>query len=213
MISTMIFDLDGTLIDTEKYYHKCWMEAVEHFGYSITHEQAYGLRSLGMPYLREYFRELYGPEFDVDTVKAYCRQLTDKAFSENPIELKPGAEELLRYLQEKKIRAAVATATAYERAAGLLKRLNIFDYFDRVVSAGMVERGKPAPDVYLHACRELEVEPKDCIAVEDSPNGVMSAYRAGCQVVMVPDQTEPDEKLRELLYQKVDSLVELKEYI
>ena len=76
----------------------------------------------------------------------------------------------------------------------------------------MVEKGKPAPDVYLYACSQLELEPAKCMAVEDSPNGVTSAYRAGCKVAMVPDQTQPDEVLQKMLYTKVESLIELKEY-
>ena len=85
-------------------------------------------------------------------------------------------------------------------------------YFDRLISAIQVKEGKPSPDIYLYACEQLGVSPEDCIAVEDSPNGVLSAYRAGCKVVMVPDQTEPDEELSRLLYAKVtriDSLTDL----
>jgi DNA helicase-2/ATP-dependent DNA helicase PcrA len=74
-----------------------------------------------------------------------------------------------------------------------------------------VERGKPAPDVYLYACRKLGLAPEECMAVEDSPNGVKSAAAAGCRVVMVPDQTEPDEQLSELLYAKVDIISDIKQ--
>ena len=77
----------------------------------------------------------------------------------------------------------------------------------------MVEMGKPAPDVYQYACSQLGLNPSQCMAVEDSPNGVTSAYRAGCKVVMVPDQTQPEAELLPMLYAKMDSLIELKEYI
>jgi DNA helicase-2/ATP-dependent DNA helicase PcrA len=73
----------------------------------------------------------------------------------------------------------------------------------------MVKEGKPSPDIYQYACEQLGRKPEECIAVEDSPNGVLSAYRAGCKVVMVPDQTQPDEKLMKLLYLKCDSLFDL----
>jgi DNA helicase-2/ATP-dependent DNA helicase PcrA len=73
-----------------------------------------------------------------------------------------------------------------------------------------LENGKPYPDIYLYACAKLGEKPEECIGVEDSPNGILSASRAGLNVVMVPDMTEPDEKLEQLLYKKLDSLEELK---
>ena len=76
----------------------------------------------------------------------------------------------------------------------------------------MVEYGKPSPDIYEYACRQLKLLPEECMAVEDSPNGVLSAYRAGCKVVMVPDQTEPEEALKEILYGCVENLLEIRKY-
>ena len=76
-----------------------------------------------------------------------------------------------------------------------------------------VENGKPEPDVYLYACEQIGEKPKDCIAVEDSPNGILSAYRAGLSVVMVPDLAEPDEETAKLLYAKFDTLAGLKTII
>ena len=77
----------------------------------------------------------------------------------------------------------------------------------------MVTHGKPAPDIYEFACERLGLQPKECMAVEDSPNGVESAYRAGCQVVMVPDQTRPDHELEKKLFACVDSLDEIEKLL
>ena len=87
------------------------------------------------------------------------------------------------------------------------------EYFDELISATMVEKGKPAPDIYLYACNELGIDPENVYAVEDSPNGVLSAFRAGCKVIMVPNQTQPDEDLSKCLYAKADTLLDLKELV
>ena len=77
----------------------------------------------------------------------------------------------------------------------------------------MVKLGKPAPDIYAYACEQLELSPDETFAVEDSPNGVTSAYLAGCNVIMVPDLTEPDEELKGKLYACVPTLLDIKNLI
>ena len=104
---------------------------------------------------------------------------------------------------------AVVTATAQEQAVSNLKLAGLLPFFDHVISASMVKRGKPAPDVYLYACEVLGVQPENCYAVEDSPNGVMSAHAAGCRTIMIPDLSQPDAELSRLLYRKLDTFGEL----
>lgn len=212
-MGTVIFDLDGTLIDTEKYFKVFWRKAAAAFGYSMSEEQALQLRSLGRPYAPALLREWFGPEFDYLAVREVRRKMMKEFLAERGVELKPGAKEALSRLKQKGFKVALATATPVERASRQLKETGIYEYFDEIVSAAGVERGKPAPDVYLAACRLLGEKPEDCVAVEDSPNGVRSAYDAGLRVIMVPDQTEPDEELKRLLYARVSSLLELPEAV
>ena len=209
MTDTVIFDMDGTLIDSEGIYNRCWIRAIREAGFSVTREQAYAFRSLGKPYAAEYFRKLFGDSFDYPAVRARRRQMVEEVISEEGLRLKPGAFELLQALRALHIRPMIATATDSERAGRYLTRLRIYDCFDRVISAAMVERGKPAPDIYLYACREAGRKPEDCIAVEDSPNGIRSAAAAGCRVVMVPDLTEPEAELLPLISRTVKSLSDL----
>jgi len=111
------------------------------------------------------------------------------------------------------VKIAIVTATAIERTEMYVNLANLNNYFDDIISAKNVPFGKPAPDVYLTACEKLNVKPEETIAVEDSPNGVMSASRAGCNVVMVPDQTEADEELKKLLFGNIKSLKDFKSFV
>ena len=201
--------MDGTLIDTEKYYRVVWPQAVAEFGYHMTDEQVLSIRSLGRPYAPARFREMFGESFDYEAVRQRRKELMEEHIKEHGLSLKKGAVELLTFLKDKGIQTAVATATDLERTKKYLSELGIITYFDELVSATMVEYGKPAPDIYQYACKQLGRKPEECMAVEDSPNGVTSAFRAGCQVVMVPDQTQPDEETQEKLFAKVDSLLDI----
>lgn len=209
MKETVIFDLDGTLIDTEKYFKIFWRQAAAVFGYQMSEEQALQLRSLGRPYAPALLKEWFGDSFDYVAVREYRRKIMKEYLDEVGIELKPYAGQVLLWLSEHGYRAAVATATQAERATVQLRQLGIADYFDEIVSAATLEKGKPAPDVYLYACEKLGRNPEECFAVEDSPNGVLSAHAAGLKVIMVPDQTEPDGELAAKLYACIPSLEEL----
>ena len=210
-VEAVIFDLDGTLTDTEKYYQTAWPKALEYFGYTMEKDRPLELRSLGRPFAPAQFKEWYGEDFDYMKVREYRKSLVEEMIKENGIPLKSGAKEILTWLREKGILTCIATANDYERTERYLKKIGLFEYFDKIICANMVEKGKPAPDIYAYACKQLGLSPDKTFAVEDSPNGVTSAYRAGCNVIMVPDLTQPDAELNKMLYKKIDSLIDIKD--
>ena len=209
MIKAVIFDLDGTLIDTEKYYRIFWPKALAEFGYHMTDGQALTMRSLGRPFAPKQLKEWFGEELDYYAVRDKRKELMAECLDRDGIQRKPGALELVRKLRDSGVTTAIATATDPERTRKYLRLTGMEDCFDRIISATMVKEGKPSPDIYLYACELLAFKPEECIAVEDSPNGVLSAYRAGCRVVMVPDQTPPDEELKKYLYRTAQGLDEV----
>ena len=206
MIRAVIFDMDGLLLDTEKLLVRFWVQAANEAGFPMTREHALSLRSLHRSFAVPYLKDLYGERFDYKSVRTRRMELMSEYLSSEPLELKPGAGKLLSYLNKSGIPAAVCTATDYERASDYLSRVGIFDHFNKIVCATMVERGKPAPDVYLYAADQLGLAPGECMALEDSPNGIKSASAAGCVTVMVPDLTQPDEELLGLISARADSL-------
>lgn len=203
---TIFFDMDGTILDTEKYYRQYWQEAAGDCGYPMTDEQALSMRSLGRPYGRQRIQELFGDADAYDRIRNRRMELMNARLEQDGIPVKPYAKEVLQALMAAGHHLAVATATDLPRTEVYLRQTGLRDCFERIICATMVERGKPAPDIYLYACQKLGIAPEEAYAVEDSPNGVQSAYAAGCQVIMIPDQTQPDAELKKLLTAQVADL-------
>ena len=209
MVKAVIFDMDGLLLDTEKLLVKFWQEAAREAGFPMTREIALNTRSMHRSFAIPYLKSVLGEDFDYLKIRSRRMELMSAHLAKYGLELKKGAKELLTYLNENKIPAAVATATDYERAEKYLKETEIFGYFDKIICATMVKVGKPQPDIYIYAASELGLEPSECAALEDSPNGVKSAAAAGCKTIMVPDLTEPDEELSRIIAAKANSLDEV----
>ncbi|MDE7195185.1 MAG: HAD family phosphatase [Oscillospiraceae bacterium] len=209
MIKAVIFDLDGLILDTEKLLVKFWCQAANEAGFPMQTEHALHIRSLGRKFAIPYLSEIFGPEFDYMKIRSRRMELMAEHIREHGLEKKPGLEELLSYLQRNRIPAAVATATDKNRAEEYLQQTGLLHYFSNIVCATMVENGKPKPDIYLFAAARLGLKPQECMALEDSPNGIYAASSAGCVTVMVPDLTEPDEEVLPLIYTSAESLADV----
>lgn len=213
MIKAVLFDMDGTLIDTEKYLTRFWRQAAREHGVEMTVEDSCALRSFASRYASQWFAERFGREADYWEIRERRKELMSRHLEENGIEKKPFVEETLEKLKKAGYLLAVVTATDEERTRQYLTSTGIIGYFDRLVCATMVERGKPYPDVYEYACQVTGCKPEECLAVEDAPNGIRSARGAGCHVVMVPDLTGADKELAGLIDGDLESLRELPAFL
>lgn len=213
MIKAVLFDMDGVVLDTEKLYTRFWKQAVEECGFHMTWEQLLGLRSLGQEYADAYFKGILGPKASEKEIRRIRRIRMKEYTDKYGIEKKPGIDETLRGLRRRNISPVIATASQTSRAKMFLDQVGLGQSFDRILTTEQVAHGKPQPDIYLSACRQLGIRPDEAAAVEDSDNGVTSAWRAGCRVIMVPDLSRPDEELKKKLSGIADDLTGILPYI
>ena len=210
IIKGAVFDMDGLMIDTEKLYLKYWKQAAADFGYAMEDKHVFAIRSLARKFSVPMLKGFFGEDFPTEEVRARRTELISAHIAEHGIDLKEGLLDLLKYLKKRDIRIAVATATPRERTMTYLNKINILDRIDAVVCGDMVTTGKPDPEIYLTAAKTLDLQPCQCAAFEDSPNGIKSAYSAGCHAIMIPDLTPPDDEILPMLsgvYKSLDEAV------
>lgn len=212
-MKTAIFDMDGTLLDTEKIYQKYWKIAADELGYNLSKEQLLLFRSAAFEYGMKLGEEMTGDPVAYDRIRIHRKELMEPLMQEIEIPVKPYVKEAMTFLKEHGVKLAVATATKMDKTLEYLGRAGLTDFFDEIISAKDVAHGKPAPDVYLYACERVGVNPGDAFAIEDAPNGVKAGHAAGCRVIMIPDLTEPDEELMQLIDYRADDLMKAAEYI
>ncbi len=212
-MKTALFDMDGTLLDTERIYQKYWKMASDELGFGLTEEDLLKFRSLSVKYGIALAEEMTGRKTAYEELRNRRKELMDPIMKDIEMPLKPFVAEALKVLKENGVRLGVATATRLDRTMDYLERAGLVSYFDEIISARSVENGKPAPDVYLYACERIGSKPCDTFAVEDAPNGVKSAYRAGCKVIMIPDLTEPDDEIEGMISKVSKNLMDAAEFI
>lgn len=208
-IRGILFDMDGLVLDTEKLFTRFWMAAANAHGYPMTRQQALGMRSLSSTAGQAQLESYFGPQVNYAEIRATRIRLMSAFIDEHGVEPKPGIYELMDYLEANHIPAAITSSSPVDRIERYLKPLNLYHRFAKICSGHEVPRGKPEPDIYLHGAAQLGLRPEECLALEDSPAGILSAHRAGCLPVMIPDQDQPGEETLPLLYGKADSLTDV----
>lgn len=208
-VSGVLFDMDGLVVDTEWMYSRFWMEACRFYGFPMTKEQSLQMRSLNHALGQAKLHELFGEGADYETIRKKRIALMDAYVLENGVAPKPGIYELLDALDEKHVPRAVTSSSPQGRIRAYLEPLGLYHRFGRIVTAYDVPHGKPEPDIYLKGAEVLGLAPEKCLALEDSPSGILSASRAGCLSVVIPDQDQPDADTLSRVYAKADSLADI----
>lgn len=213
MIKYVIFDMDGTLFDTEPYYEKSWSETGDRWGLvgmrEMYYSQAVG-RSIDI--VKDLLKTCYGKDFDSEGYFA-DRWVQFRSLVSNGVKEKPGCFELLHFLKKNGIRTALATSTPRDLAGIYLFKSRIPEYLDAIVFGNEVEKGKPYPDIFIEAGRRIGAEFDQTIVVGDSPFDMLGGHRAKMRPCMVIDHNQPDEETERLCYRVYNNLSEIAELI
>jgi HAD superfamily hydrolase (TIGR01509 family) len=209
MVSAVIFDMDGLMLDTERVAMRAWMSAAAEHRLDLTETIYHGLIGLGGDEGRQYLRNQSWNDSLVEQVERCAWANYTRCLEQEGVPHKDGLFELLDFLDSKPVRRAVATSTKTELAEHKLGRVGVLERFDAIVGGDQVRSGKPAPDIYLRAADRLDCAPSECIVLEDSRNGVRAAAAAGMTVILVPDLCPIDQETAQLAHCTARSLLDV----
>jgi HAD superfamily hydrolase (TIGR01509 family) len=204
--AAVIFDLDGTLIDSEPVFKAVAKRAAVELDRCFTDELYLSLVGLPGAEVQSGILAAFGQDFPLDEFRRYFETHWREHVGEHGIAVKSGALALIDRLCEIGIPYAIATSTPHERAQASLRLAGLDDRFQHVIGGDQVANGKPAPDIYLEAANAIAVSPLHCIAIEDSAVGVRAASAAKMYTIMVPDLKAPDARTRRIVAEVVPSM-------
>lgn len=206
MVSGIIFDMDGVLIDSERQSNEGWLWAAGQLGMDMPMWLIDSFKGAPAELCCKFFDDYYKGVIDYWGAKELRTQHVYKIRETEGIPVKKGVKDIFEYIRNNGLKCAVATSTRRESAEKTLHEIGVWDYLDAVVYGDEVERGKPEPDIFLRAAKAIGVNPSEAVVVEDSINGIKAGYAAGMRVVHIPDTIAIDDDIRKLTYMVCDDL-------
>lgn len=200
MVSGIIFDMDGILIDSERQSNEGWLWAAGQLGVDMPMWLIDSFKGAPAELCCKFFDDYYKGVIDYWEAKELRTHHVYKIRETEGIPVKKGVKDIFEYIRNNGLKCAVATSTRRESAEKTLHEIGVWDYLDAVVYGDEVERGKPEPDIFLRAAKAIGVNPSEAVAVEDSINGIKAGYAADMRVVHIPDTIAIDDDIRKLTY-------------
>lgn len=212
---TIIFDMDGVLLDTEIIYMKAWEERAIKLSLDVDKIRAMVLACTGTTSkeTKKIMIDTLGSKEALEQGLQYTSVYFHNYINENGILVKEGAHKLLEFLKERNISIGLASSTKEQAVRQQMRDTGLYDYFDVILGGDNVVNGKPAPDIFLDCASKLSVDPGDCYVIEDSFNGIRAAHAAGMHPIMVPDLRQPDDEIRSYCQAVLPDLNEVIAYI
>ena len=200
MVSGIIFDMDGVLIDSERQSNEGWLWAAGQLGVDMPMWLIDSFKGAPAELCCKFFDDYYKGVIDYWEAKELRTQHVYKIRETEGIPVKKGVKDIFEYIRNNGLKCAVATSTRRESAEKTLHEIGVWDYLDAVVYGDEVEHGKPEPDIFLRAAKAIGVNPSEAVVVEDSINGIKAGYAADMRVAHIPDTIAIDDDIRKLTY-------------
>lgn len=200
MVSGIIFDMDGVLVDSERQSNEGWLWAAEQLGVDMPMWLIDSFKGAPVELCCKFFDDYYKGAIDYWEAKELRTQHVYKIRETEGIPVKKGVKDIFEYIRNNGLKCAVATSTRRESAEKTLHKIGVWDYLDAVVYGDEVEHGKPEPDIFLRAAKAIGISSSEAVVVEDSINGIKAGYAAGMRVVHIPDTIAIDDDIRKLTY-------------
>ena len=191
----VLFDLDGTLIDSMWMWHAIDVEYLAGFGLETPDDLGAAIEGMGFSETAAYFKDRFRLPDSIEQIKKTWNNMAHDIYCTR-VPLKTGVMKFLKHLKTKGIKTAIGTSNSVELANDVIDALGISDYFDTLVTACMVNAGKPKPDIYLRAAQNLGVSPEKCIVFEDIPQGILAGKNAGMTTIGVLWGFRDEEELK-----------------
>ncbi len=208
----VIFDMDGIIFDSEQLILDCWENVGEKYQIADIKEVCIDCIGTNSVKTREIICSYYGETFPYDKYRKEADELFREYVRTKGMPIKKGVRELLQYLKEENIAIGLASSTRLAIVEEELRQAGLYDYFQVVMGGDQLKRSKPEPDIYLLTCEKMGIQPEDAYAIEDSYNGIRSAYRAGMMPIMVPDILQADDEMKEKSIAVLQDLFQVKQY-
>ncbi len=188
-LRAVLFDHDGTLVDSEPIHYQLWTQVLDRYGVTMS-EEVFNSVCAGMPTLANAIDlvKRYDLPVQAENLAEEKHTITKEFLAENAYPLMPGVQEAIQALLEQGLTLAIVTG-ANQHSVGATVRTYSFDrHFACVISADDVQKSKPAPDCYLLALEKLGLHPEECLAIEDTEHGLKAAAQAGIPCVVLPTE-------------------------